>query len=47
MVARERFFAVVEEIRREMPDLPQDEVEADVTEAIAAIRAARRGISML
>ena len=42
VAARERFFAVVEEIRRKAPDVPQADVEADVAEAIAAVRAARR-----
>ena len=40
--ARERCFAVVDEMRCEMPDVPQPEVEADVAEAVAATRVARR-----
>lgn len=43
LAARERFFAVVDEIRRKAPEVPQAEVETDVAEAIAAVRAARRG----
>ena len=42
VAARERFFAVVDEIRRKLPVVPQAEVEADVADAIAAVRAARR-----
>jgi prevent-host-death family protein len=42
VAARERFFAVVDEIQRGMPDVPQAEVEADVAEAVAAARAAQR-----
>ncbi len=42
LAARARFFAVVDEIRGQTPDAPQAEVEADVAEAVAAVRAARR-----
>ncbi len=40
--ARKRLFSIIDEIRSGLPDLPQDEVEADVAEAIAAVRAAKR-----
>ena len=36
---REARFQVLDEIRRRMPDLPPEEVEQDVAEAIAAVRA--------
>ncbi len=42
VAARERFFAVVDELRQNLPDVSEAEVEADVAEAIAAVRAARR-----
>jgi prevent-host-death family protein len=45
VAARERFFAVVDEIRSQAPDVPEAEVEADVAEAIATVRAARRNRS--
>jgi prevent-host-death family protein len=45
VAARERFFAVVDKIRSQSPDAPQEEVEADVAEAIAAVRAAKRSES--
>lgn len=37
---REIRFQVLDEIRRRLPDLPMEEVEQDVAEAIAAVRAA-------
>lgn len=37
---RKARFQVLEEIRRRLPDLPVEEVEQDVDEAIAAVRAA-------
>ena len=37
---REARFQVLDEIRRRLPDLPVEEVEEDVAEAIAAVRAA-------
>lgn len=37
---REARFEVLDEIRRRLPDLPVEEVEQDVAEAIAAVRAA-------
>jgi prevent-host-death family protein len=37
---REARFQVLDEIRRRLPDLPVEEVEQDVAEAIAAVRAA-------
>ncbi len=40
--ARARLFAVVDEIRSQTPDASQAEVEADVAEAVAAVRSARR-----
>jgi prevent-host-death family protein len=42
LAARERLFAVVDEIRAQAPTLPEAEVEQDVAEALAAVRAARR-----
>lgn len=41
-IARERDFEVIDRFRHDAPDLPQEEVETDVAEAIAAVRAARR-----
>ena len=35
---REARFQVLDEIRRRLPDLPVEEVEQDVAEAIAAVR---------
>lgn len=37
---REARFQVLDEIRRRLPDLPVEEVEQDVAEAVAAVRAA-------
>ncbi len=37
--ARDRFFAVVDELRLNLPDVSQIEVEADMAAAIEAIRA--------
>ena len=37
---REARFQVLDEIRRRLPDLPVEEVEQDVAEAITAVRAA-------
>ncbi len=37
---REARFQVLDRIRRRLPDVPQAEVEQDVAEAIAAVRAA-------
>jgi len=37
---RKARFQVLDEIRRRVPDLPVEEVEQDVAEAIAAVRAA-------
>ena len=37
---REARFQVLDEIRRHMPDLPVEEVERDVTEAVIAVREA-------
>jgi prevent-host-death family protein len=37
---REARFQVLDEIRRHLPDLPVEEVERDVAEAVAAVRAA-------
>lgn len=42
LAARARLFAVVDEIRDQTSDTPQAEIEADVAEAVAAVRAARR-----
>lgn len=42
VAARQRLFAIVDEIRQAAPELPAAEVEADVAEAVAAVRAARR-----
>lgn len=42
LAARTRLFAVVDEMRNQTPDVPQAEIEADVAEAVAAVRAARR-----
>ncbi len=36
--ARDRFFAIVDELRQNLPNLPQTEIEIDVAEAIAAVR---------
>ena len=36
---REARFQVLDEIRRQVPDLPSVEVEQDVAEAVAAVRA--------
>lgn len=35
---REARFQVLDEIRRQMPDLPVEEVERDIAEAVAAVR---------
>jgi prevent-host-death family protein len=35
---REARFQILDEIRRRLPDLPVEEVEQDVAEAIAAVR---------
>ena len=37
---REARFQVLDEIRQRLPDLPVEEVEQDVAETIAAVRAA-------
>jgi hypothetical protein len=37
---REARFQVLGEIRQRLPDLPVEEVEQDVAEAVAAVRAA-------
>ena len=37
---REARFQILDEIRSRMPNIPAEEVERDVTEAIAAVRAA-------
>lgn len=37
---REARFQVLDRIRSRLPDVPQEEVERDVAEAIAAVRAA-------
>jgi prevent-host-death family protein len=42
VAARQRLFAIVDDIRQAAPELPAAEVEADVAEAVAAVRAARR-----
>lgn len=39
---REARFAVLERIRARLPEVPEEEVERDVAEAVAAVRAARR-----
>ncbi len=39
--ARDRFFAVVDELRLNLPDVSQAEVEADVAVAIVTVRAGR------
>lgn len=39
---REESFSVLDEIHAKMPDLPEEEVEADIAAAIAEVRAARR-----
>jgi prevent-host-death family protein len=36
---REARFQILDKIRRRLPDLPVEEVEQDVAEAIAAVRA--------
>ncbi len=36
---REACFSVLDRVRNRLPDVPQDEVEADVAEALAAVRA--------
>jgi len=38
---RERRFQVVDQIKEHLPDLAADEVEKDVAEAVAAVRAKR------
>ena len=40
IAGREARFQVLDRIRRRLPDVPQAEVEQDVAEAIAAVRAA-------
>jgi prevent-host-death family protein len=42
LAARERLFAVVDEIRNQAPAVPVAEVQQDVDEALAAVRAAKR-----
>ena len=42
MEDREARFAVIDRIRSNVPDYPQEEVEADIAEAIAAARAGWR-----
>ena len=37
---REARFAVVDRIQSKLPDVPETEVEADVAEAVAAVRSA-------
>jgi prevent-host-death family protein len=39
---RENRFHAVDELLARMPQYPEDEVEADIAEAIAAVRAAKR-----
>lgn len=39
---REARFAVLERIRGRLPEVPEEEVERDGAEAVAAVRAARR-----
>ena len=39
---RNQAFAVIDQFRRDLPDIPPEEVERDVAEAIAAVRAAKR-----
>lgn len=38
MAEREARFAIIDEIRAKMPDVPEEEAEADIAEAIAAVR---------
>ena len=42
LAERERAFAVIDQFRRDLPNIPPEEVERDVAEAIAAVRAAKR-----
>lgn len=37
---REARFQILDDIRKRMPDIPAEEVEQDVVEAVAAVRAA-------
>lgn len=39
---REARFAIIDRIHNRVPDLPEAEVDEDVAEAIAAVRAARK-----
>jgi hypothetical protein len=39
---REKRFHALDELLARMPPYPEDEVEADIAEAIAAVRAAKR-----
>lgn len=39
---RERDFAIIDEIQAKVPDRPIEEIENDIEEAIAAVRAERR-----
>ena len=43
---REARFSVLDRIRNQLPDIPAEEVETDVAEAIAAMRAARAASSL-
>ncbi len=42
---REARFRVLERIRARLPEVPPEEVERDVAEAVAAVRAAARGVA--
>lgn len=42
MSQRERDFAIIDRIRADAPDVLPEEVEQDVTEAVAAVRAGKR-----
>lgn len=42
MTEREKRFQTLEELLARVPQYPEDEVEADINEAIAAVRASRR-----
>ncbi len=41
MAVRDARFAALERMKRDRPSLPEAEVEADIAEAIAAVRAER------
>ncbi|HEX2095549.1 MAG TPA: type II toxin-antitoxin system Phd/YefM family antitoxin [Longimicrobiaceae bacterium] len=38
MAEREARFRIIDEMRARMPDVPEEEAEADIAEAIAAVR---------